>query len=281
MVAVLSKAGELFLLKTSLDVSELEPYCLFETGYQISDMTWDHKTNGGEKILIGTKDGRVLEVNIPTTVDNSSTYLVKFEPRVWNMRMMESQKPKKEEMDLEFLLRRNKDEKIPEVEWDPAPIMNVGYYDKDCTKVIVTAEGKFMGNLYIIDWSKDRPIESIVIPKVPTQFMQMDIKTNMLLLGFKNGSYQIRHQNDFKLYSTRDSHDIDYGNVRKVVVNFDKSAILSVGEDGTFYVYSLDYNAIVQSARGLTIETFDHPQLQYGMTSGSFSEEILIRQPTE
>ena len=53
-------------------------------------MTWDHKTNGGEKILIGTKDGRVLEVNIPTTVDNSSTYLVKFEPRGWNMRMMES-----------------------------------------------------------------------------------------------------------------------------------------------------------------------------------------------
>ena len=32
-------------------------------------------------------------------------------------------------MDLEFLLRRNKDEKIPEVEWDPAPILNVAYYD--------------------------------------------------------------------------------------------------------------------------------------------------------
>lgn len=67
---------------------------------------------------------------------------------------MDSQKPKKEEMDLEFLLRRNKDEKIPEVEWEPAPIMNVAYFDNDCTKVLVSIEGKYLGYLYIVDWNK-------------------------------------------------------------------------------------------------------------------------------
>jgi hypothetical protein len=42
-----------------------------------------------------------------------------------------------------------------------------------------------------------------------------------------------------------ESHDMDYGKVRKVAVNFDRTAILSVGEDGTFYVYSIDYNSFV------------------------------------
>jgi len=82
--------------------------------------------------------------------------------------MMESQKPKKEEMDLEFLLRRNKDEKIPEVEWEPAPILNLCYYDNDCNRVLVTADGKFLGNLYVVDWNKDRPVDAFYGPKIPT-----------------------------------------------------------------------------------------------------------------
>jgi hypothetical protein len=63
-------------------------------------------------------------------------------------------------MDLEFLLRRNKDEKIPEVEWDPAPVLNVSYFDNDCTKLIAIIDGKFLGNLYIIDWNKERPYDA-------------------------------------------------------------------------------------------------------------------------
>ena len=79
--------------------------------------------------------------------------------------MMESQKPKKEEMDLEFLLRRNKDEKIPEVEWDPAMILNVCYFDNDCTKIICSVDGKFLGYLYVIDFNKERPIDALIVPK--------------------------------------------------------------------------------------------------------------------
>ena len=82
---------------------------------------------------------------------------------------MESQKPKTEEMELEFLLRRNKnDDKKEEVEWDPESIMNACYFDYSCTKILVTVQGKFSGLIYVIDWMKDRPIDSIPIPKVPT-----------------------------------------------------------------------------------------------------------------
>ena len=129
----------------------------------ISDIKWDNKKYGGENLLMGSKEGKICEIRVPLKVDNSKTYQVEFEPRVWMMRMMESQKPKKEEMDLEFLLRRNKDEKIPEVEWEPQSIMNVAYYNDECTKVIASVDGKYLGYLYVIDWNKDRPLEGFVI----------------------------------------------------------------------------------------------------------------------
>lgn len=34
---------------------------------------------------------------------------------------------------------------------------------------------------------------------------------------------------------------MDYGKVRKVLLNYDKTAILSTSEDGTFYVNKIDY----------------------------------------
>jgi len=67
---------------------------------------------------------------------------------------------------LEFLLRRNKDEKIPEVEWDPAPIMNISYFDNECNRVICSVDGKFLGYLYVIDFNKDRPIDALIVPKL-------------------------------------------------------------------------------------------------------------------
>lgn len=53
-----------------------------------------------------------------------------------------------------------KDDKMPDVEWEPASIMNVVYYND---KVLCTAEGKYLGCCYIIDLNKDRPIEMIPI----------------------------------------------------------------------------------------------------------------------
>lgn len=73
-------------------------------------------------------------------------------------------------MELEFLLRRNKnDDKKEEVEWAPESIMNACYYDYSCTKVIATVAGKFLGWIYIIDWNKDRPTDTLPIAKIPTQ----------------------------------------------------------------------------------------------------------------
>jgi hypothetical protein len=43
--------------------------------------------------------------------------------------------------------------------------MNICYYDSDCNKVLATVDGKYLGYLYLIDWTKDRPIDAIPCPK--------------------------------------------------------------------------------------------------------------------
>lgn len=94
-------------------------------------------------------------------------------------------------MDIQFLLRRNKnEEKTEEVEWDPAPLYNCCYYDSSCTKAIISCEGKYEGYLYLVDFNKDRPIDAIPCPKVRTRFFTFDpIETDIFIVGFENGTW--------------------------------------------------------------------------------------------
>ena len=46
--------------------------------------------------------------------------------------------------------------------------MNASYYGPDSNRVMCTAEGNFLGRIYIVDFNKERPIASIEIPKLKT-----------------------------------------------------------------------------------------------------------------
>lgn len=98
-------------------------------------------------------------------------------------------------MDLKFLLNKKEDKKIDE-EWDPAPIMNATYYDTACTKILVAAEGKYLGYWYICDWDQERPVNFVKAPKVNTSFFKFINYSDWLLVGFLNGTIQIRHKFD-------------------------------------------------------------------------------------
>jgi len=87
-VAILSTEGEIFFIKYSdLEVQDIQPYALWETKLHISDFCFN---NTGDKILMGCKDGKLYESEIPTNVDNSENYLVDFKPTSYLVRMMES-----------------------------------------------------------------------------------------------------------------------------------------------------------------------------------------------
>lgn len=71
LLAVLSQAGHVFLLRIpATDLQQVEPFCLFETGVQVSDFTFDRR---GERLLLGGRDGRLYEQRVPRfeEVDNS------------------------------------------------------------------------------------------------------------------------------------------------------------------------------------------------------------------
>ena len=55
----------------------------------------------------------------------------------------------------------NVDDMVLDVEWDPAPILNASYYDKECTKVLCAVDGNFLGNLYVVDFNRDRPVGAV------------------------------------------------------------------------------------------------------------------------
>jgi len=46
------------------------------------------------------------------------------------------------------------------------------------------------------------------------------------------------------------AHDVDYGKVNKVLVNSDKTSLLSCADDGTIYVYKFDFKGFEGASKG-------------------------------
>jgi cilia- and flagella-associated protein 44 len=97
VVVAADTSGALFFISLdSVSLSKITPYCLFETGFKINDLSWDRT---GDKVLLACQDGRLHEIDTPREkdCDFSETYLKKFSSRTFVMKMMESQKPNKED----------------------------------------------------------------------------------------------------------------------------------------------------------------------------------------
>lgn len=146
-------------------------------------------------------------------------------------------------------------------------MLNVVYYDKECTKVLCSVDGKFLGLLYIIDMSKERPTASIPVTKEPTCYLAFEDQ-ELLVMGFINGSFQLRHKFSYNQFMRKNCHDKDYGKVRKVCFNYERNAVISVGEDGMMFVHKLDYQSLVKSAKlgePVTVEAITVPSTILGV----------------
>ena len=136
---------------------------------------------------------------------------------------MESQKPNREELELELLLKKTKgvevDESILDEEWEPAPILNAVYYDTDCTKVLCSVDGKFLGNYYIIDFNKERPIGAIEASKNKTSYFGFVESQNLIFVGLRNGAWEVRNKLNPNQYLKKKCFDQDYGVVKKIAMN--------------------------------------------------------------
>lgn len=288
IVAVCDVQGSIFLL--DLHASQLDnitPYCLFETGFKINDICFDKL---GEKLLVACNDGKLHEIDVPkmSECNFDQSYLHTPKYRSLTIKMLESQKPKREDLELELLLKKTKggavDEVIVDEEWSPEPILNATYYDSECTKILCSVEGKFLGQYYILDMAKERPIGSIESTNLNrTSYMSYNESTDMLLIGYRNGSWELRHKYNPNLYVKKQSFDQNYGVTRKVGVNLENTAVIAVAEDGTMISYKIDHSSFLKGSKGDTVEKFqvNLPPMILGISEATFADRIQFTSEDE
>lgn len=142
------------------------------------------------------------------------------------------------------------DEVVVDEEWDPAPIMNASYYGPDCNRVLCTVEGNYLGRIYIVDFNKERPINSIEIPKLKTSYLNFSESSEIIFIGYRNGSWELRHKYEPSNYLRKQCFDQNTGIVKKIAMNIENTAVMSTSEDGTLLVHKFDHATFLKGAKG-------------------------------
>ena len=98
-----------------------------------------------------------------------------------------------------------------------------------------------MGFYYIVDFSKERPVGSIEASKIRTSYLGFSESTDLIFVGLKNGTWEVRSKLSSLSYLKKKCFDQDYGIVRKITINTENSALLSASEDGTLLCHKFDF----------------------------------------
>lgn len=81
-----------------------------------------------------------------------------------------------------------KEEEDEEEDWDPEPILSCNYLNDGSGRFFVSSQGLYSGYLYICDFSNERPLKAVEIPKTnQCKFMETSPSGDFLALGFDNG----------------------------------------------------------------------------------------------
>lgn len=81
-------------------------YCLFEMEKKINDIQFN---NLGNRLLLALDEGCCIEIEVPNMedCDTSETYLNEVKiVRQQTIKMLEFQKPKDEDMDIDFFIKK-------------------------------------------------------------------------------------------------------------------------------------------------------------------------------
>ena len=201
--------------------------------------------------------------------------------------MMESQKPNREELELELLLQKTKgievDQSVLDVEWQPAPILNAVYYDTECSKILCSVDGKFLGNYYIVDFNKERPVGSIEASKNKTSYLGFHETQNLIFVGLRNGIWEVRSKLNPNNYLKKKCFDQDYGIVKKISTNVQNSALMSVSEDGTMLTHKFDFETFKKGVKGDLIDDVQVslPNVILGISQATFADKFDLGKEIE
>lgn len=246
-LVVLSEKSELFFFKVTQKSAKLEviPYCYYPYKRKIGDFCW---SNNSEYILTNTNEGVVSEIEVPhfEDIDTTETFLIEsLQEKTYTIKMMLSQKPKKDLTNKFDMLFNDKIEEI-EVEWDPAPISSVMYLSEDEGTFLCSVEGLFAGKLYICKFGEERPLNAIECSKDRIVLMQMSSDNKYVFLGSEFGEINIRPLEYMDLSMSIRAHDQDDGYITGIALNLDKECVISSSWDGTLNTQKMDYSFLAK-----------------------------------
>jgi hypothetical protein len=89
------------------------------------------------------------------------------------------------------------------------------------------------------------------VDKVPIHFLSRTKDTNFYVLGRDDGQIQLKHADYVSQTLTYRPHDPNprKGKIKKIILNPECSAILSIAQDGTFFSYQIDYAGVKKRGR--------------------------------
>lgn len=262
-LAVLSHEGEIFFLNVEPDRSQgglkIEPICIHPTQKTINYMTWGERMN---TLLISTDKGEVIEMEVPSLKDFNSaeTYLNEnIKKRTYTICMMEFQKPKIDEKDLNFLMMEDNAER-QEVEWEPASVSAVIYLDEDEGKFLCASEGQYAGYYYICQFDQRRPIQAVPCTKDITRYFNIPRDSGLLISGTETGEVYIRPLNNMETFSVLKNHDQNTGRVVGALLNPSRTAIITAAEDATVITKAIDLEYFKEVSRLRQQQKIDREQ---------------------
>ena len=96
-------------------------------------------------------------------------------------------------------------------------------------------------------------------------------------MGFTNGSFELRHKYNYDKFLLKFPHDRDIGRISKVALNHEKNSLITTSEDGTIFVYKIDYGSFcraVKSSEPLEVESIMIPSSILGLNEVSFIDKL-------
>lgn len=240
-LAVLSSQGEIFFLAVEPAAGggvKIDPICIHPINMKVNYMSWGQTLN---TLLLATESGQVIELEVPKLEDFDSTFTYlneSIKSRSFTIKMMEFQKPKIDENDINFLL----DDKVvqQEVEWDPAPISSVAYLEEEKGEFICSVEGEYAGHYYKCRFGEERPVDHVPSSPSATRLMIRSGDGKYLITGTDSGEVFVRPVTNLEVFGRLQNHDQNMGRIVGVVMNPEGSVMCTGSEDATMMARTVD-----------------------------------------
>lgn len=252
-LAVLSSKGEFFFFKVEVKGGEIDliPYCFSPTNEVVNTIQWNSYST---HLLLSCKSGNIIELEAPIfeECETSESFLREdLNFRKYTIKMMLSQKPKKDMHSMAFMMDEEVEE--VEVEWDPASIISCIYLDEEEDKFICSVEGNFLGKLYICQFGQERPIGHLNCERDRINFMKMSHDGKYFVYGTETGDLCVRPVDFMETFLNVKLHDQDIGKITGFGFNHTNEMMITTSEDGTINVQVIDYS-FLEKVKDLRIQ---------------------------